>query len=454
MLGRVWSRFARETWTLLIMIVVALMIIGVNEWSYQRSAKSRKVLVDNTAAREQINNVMQRLSDAESGQRGYFLTESEAFLDPYYKAAKEIDTSLSFLKAQYQSKPAQRQIVAKIEQLSSDMLADLAILLRLRQQNAQDALLENILLNRSKSAMDAIRANAKQLRDNEFEDLLHERERVQRTMDLTRIGVNALTLLGVLGYALFLKHIAKFNAERRQHALALEQQRDQLEIDVLRRTEELSELSLHLQTAREDERARVARELHDELGALLTAAKFDTARLKRSLGAVESDVSDRIKHLNATINEGIALKRRIIEDLRPSALLNLGLIAALEIQAREFEQRTGLKLELEFSLQQAPLSDDAKLTIYRLVQESLTNTAKYANASQVQLKLRLDSNHVVVTVIDNGKGFNPAAVQKNSHGLTGMRYRVEAHGGKMRLNSSIGNGTQIEAWLPINVVAV
>ena len=451
MLNRVWAQLARETWTLLIMMMVALMIIGVNEWSYQRSAKSRGVLVGNTAAREQINNVLQRLTDAESGQRGYFVTGVEAYLEPYNSAANDIDGALKLLKAHYQSEPAQHQIVANIEQLSVDMLADLAILLRLRQQDANDLLLENMLLNRGKGAMDAIRANAKKLRENEFGDLVRERERVQKTMDLTRIGVHALTLLGVLGYALFLNHIAKFNAERRQHAIALEKQRDQLELDVLSRTEELSELTLHLQTAREDERARVARELHDELGALLTAAKFDTARLKRSLGSVESDVQDRINHLNATINEGIALKRRIIEDLRPSALTNLGLVAALEIQAREFEQRTGLTLKLEFDLQHAPLSDDAKLTIYRLVQESLTNTAKYANASHVQLKLRLDGGYVLVTVIDNGKGFNPAAIAKNSHGLTGMRYRVEAHGGRLRLSSSIGNGTQIEAWLPATV---
>ena len=201
---------------------------------------------------------------------------------------------------------------------------------------------------------------------------------------------------------------------------------------------------------REEERARVARELHDDLGALLTAAKFDTARLKRSLGTVEPDVQDRINHLNATINEGIALKRRIIEDLRPSALFNLGLIAALEIHARELESRSGLKLHLALDLQQALLSEEVKLTIYRLVQESFSNIAKHANATEVHLKLRVDDTHVIATVIDNGRGFDPAVMPKNSHGLTGMRYRVAAHGGEIRIESIIGSGTQIDAWLPIS----
>jgi signal transduction histidine kinase len=310
-----------------------------------------------------------------------------------------------------------------------------------------------MLLNRSKLAMDAIRASAKELNDMEIGDLVYERNHVRRTMDLTRMGVNTLTVLGLLGYTLFLNHIAKFNAERRKYALALEMQHEQLELDVLRRTEELSELTLHLQTAREDERAHVARELHDELGALLTAAKFDIARLKRSLGNIEPQVEDRIHHLNETINQGIALKRRITEDLRPSALTNLGLIAALEIQAREFQSRSGLTLKLALNMQVVPLSDEAKLTVYRLVQESFTNIAKHANASQVQLSLRLNANSVVVTVTDDGNGFNPAAIAKTSHGLKGMRYRVEAHGGKLHLKSSAGNGTQIEAWLPSKLEA-
>ena len=447
---RMNAKLSRETWALLIMIVIALMIMSVNEWSYQRSAKSRKMLVENTAARENINNLVQRLTDAESGQRGYFITGRDEFLVPYNLAAGEINRSLKLLKENYESDPAQRKIVEGIARLSTDMLAELAVLLRSRQNSAPDTRLEQMMLNRGKVAMDSIRADAKTLRDNEMSDLIRERERVQKTMDLTRVGVHVLTLFGVLGYAFFLNYIATFNAQRRQHALALERQRDQLELDVLRRTQELSELNLHLQTAREEERARVARELHDDLGALLTAAKFDTARLKRSLGTVEPDVQDRINHLNATINEGIALKRRIIEDLRPSALFNLGLIAALEIHARELESRSGLKLHLALDLQQALLSEEVKLTIYRLVQESFSNIAKHANATEVHLKLRVDDTHVIATVIDNGRGFDPAVMPKNSHGLTGMRYRVAAHGGEIWINSTIGSGTQIDAWLPIS----
>ncbi len=451
MLRQSWSWPSRETWALIVTALIAILIVTVNEWSFQRSAKSRAILMQNTATREQITDLLQSLTDAGLAQRGYLLSEDTLFLARYQQADKNIDAPLAYLRAQYKIEPAQRNLIAKIAQLSLDMRGDLAILLKLREQATRDVWLENMLLMRGKVALDAIRSNVKQLYDNELGDLTKERVRMQKTMDFTRIGVHTLTLVGLLGYALFLDHIAKFKAQGREHALALEAQRNELEIAVLRRTEELSELTLHLQTAREDERAHVARELHDELGALLTAAKFDTARLKRSLGKMEPDVEDRVNHLNQTINQGIALKRRIIEDLHPSALTNLGLVAALEIQAREFEERSGLTLKLALDVKHAPLSSEVKLTVYRLVQESLTNIAKYAKASEVQIKLRVEDANVVVTVIDNGCGFNPSAVLKSSHGLTGMRYRVESQGGKIRVNSSVGNGTQIEAWLPTKI---
>ncbi len=452
MLRQSWSWPSRETWALIVTALVAILIVTVNEWSFQRSAKSRAILMQNTATREQITDLLQSLTDAGLAQRGYLLSGNKEFLTRYQRARQNINAPLVYLAAQYQKDPTQKKIITKINQLSLDISGDLEISLRLREQANRDVLLENMLLIRGKVALDEIRANVSQLYDNEFGSLTHERVRMQKTMDATRIVVHTLTLVGLLGYALFLDHIAKFKAQRRAHALALEAQRNELEIAVLKRTEELSELTLHLQTVREEERAHVARELHDELGALLTAAKFDTARLKRSLGKLEPVVEDRINHLNQTINQGIALKRRIIEDLHPSALTNLGLVAALEIQAREFEERSGMTVKLALDLEHAPLASDVKLSVYRLIQESLTNIAKYANASQVQIKLAVEGANVLVSVIDNGCGFNPAAVPKSSHGLSGMRYRVESHGGKMRLKSSVGNGTQIDAWLPIKLV--
>ena len=178
---------------------------------------------------------------------------------------------------------------------------------------------------------------------------------------------------------------------RQAHALQQAHQREQeiqrdernrLEALVRERTATLSELANHLQQVREDERGHLARELHDELGSLLTAAKLDVARLKSKIDLSAPDVGERLSHLVETLNSGIALKRRIIEDLRPSSLSNLGLTTALEILAREFGERSGIEVT-ETNLEQVELPESTQLTVYRMVQESLTNIGKYAKASHV-----------------------------------------------------------------------
>jgi len=215
---------------------------------------------------------------------------------------------------------------------------------------------------------------------------------------------------------------------------------------VRERTATLAQLATHLQQVREEERGHLARELHDELGALLTAAKLDVARLKSKLGTPPPEVTLRLQHLTESLNSGIALKRRIIEDLRPSSLSNLGLTAALEILAREFSERSGL--EVASSLEPVDLDEQAQLTVYRIVQESLTNIGKYAEAKQVDISVRDYSNHVEVEIRDDGKGFDVRAAKPSTHGLAGMRHRVEAAGGRLVVQSAPNRGTRITATMP------
>jgi signal transduction histidine kinase len=202
-----------------------------------------------------------------------------------------------------------------------------------------------------------------------------------------------------------------------------------------------------LQDVREDERGHLARELHDELGALLTAAKLDVARIKARLGDTLPETSERIAHLNFTLNSGIALKRRIVEDLRPSSLSHLGLVASLEILAREFADHSDL--DLRTSLEPVELGESAQLTVYRLVQEALTNIGKHAGAKHVHIKLHHQDSLVIVDVIDDGQGFGTDKVAPTHQGLAGMRHRVEAAGGELSVTSAAGRGTHIHAELPV-----
>lgn len=171
------------------------------------------------------------------------------------------------------------------------------------------------------------------------------------------------------------------------------------------------------------------------------------ARLKSKIDTTAPDVSERLKHLTETLNSGIALKRRIIEDLRPSSLSNLGLTAAIEILTREYAERAGI--EVETSLEAVKLPDASQLTVYRMVQEALTNIGKYAKATKVLVSVHGYPTHVAVQVRDNGEGFDPATVRPTSHGLSGMRHRVEAAGGRLSITSRPGNGTLMSAVLPL-----
>jgi signal transduction histidine kinase len=208
----------------------------------------------------------------------------------------------------------------------------------------------------------------------------------------------------------------------------------------------LADLATYLQQMREQERGDLARELHDELGALLTCAKLDVAGLKSCLNGASTETDQRLQHLGEMINRGIAFSRRVVEDLHPSSLANLGLTASLEILAREFGKNSGI--EMATHLEEVDIDETAQLAVYRVVQESLNNASKYAKASEARIVLLDCGGEIVITVRDNGRGFDTAAVEMFSHGLAGMRHRVESCGGQFTVSSEPGRGTVISAVLP------
>jgi signal transduction histidine kinase len=271
-------------------------------------------------------------------------------------------------------------------------------------------------------------------------------DQVQTALRLARAGIALVSVAGLAAFWLYLRQTTRLKLAGEEQQAALQQERDLLETQVRERTTTLAQLATHLQRVREEERGHLARELHDELGALLTAAKLDVARLKSRIGQPPPEVTERLQHLTETLNSGIALKRRIIEDLRPSSLANLGLTASLEILAREFSERSGV--EVACMLEAPELDEQSQLTVYRTVQESLTNVGKYAEASQVDISVKDYSNHVEVDIRDDGRGFDVRTIKPSTHGLAGMRHRVEAAGGRLTIASQPGGGTRILATLP------
>jgi len=442
------QRFRRSAFTFPLAVVTALALMAISESSYRASVASLDRLGELAVAR--INNLvlMRQILDAENGQRGYLITGRPEYLEPYRATMANIGKTMKILADFYGTEPQQVDDYATLASLVNRKLSEMDTTIKLRAEGREEAWRAVIETDIGREQMEAIRIASERLLKRESDQITAGRASVYQTLQLSRLGVAAMTALSVLAFFMYLRQTAALDGERHRQQASLQVERDVLENQVKGRTAQLTELAHHLQTAREDERSRLARDLHDELGALLTAAKLDVARLKSRIGTITPEAQERINHLNDTLNDGIALKRRIIEDLRPSSLNNLGLVAALEILSREFAERSGLQVESD--LQKVRLKPSSELTVYRLVQEALTNVAKYAQARQVTITLREAHKRVEVSVKDDGQGFDPRVKRPSSHGLVGMRYRVEAEGGSMQLQATPGAGTHIRALLPVS----
>ncbi len=434
-------------------LLAAATVLVINETSHASSMAALSRLQQRAEATVRLQSVLRRLLDAESGQRGYMLTGRKVYLEPYARAAADTQRELTWLRRYFRDDVVSG---ALLEQLRPHAAARLDELQRsVAAFDAGDRARWVALLDSPSGLvhMAALRRLSADLLERERAHVAAERQAVLRNLERSRRGVALSAAAGILALLLVLRKSAALDAIQDRHTQALRNESERLDVEVQRRTHDLTELARHLHTVREDESSRLARDLRQELGALLAATKMDLARLRHGLAGAAPDVLARLDHLSSGIDSGIALKRRIIENLRPSSLANLGLVSAIEIQLRDFAERSGVKVlsdlhELEFS-------EAVQITVFRLVQEALTNIAKYAQARVVKVSLvpdraaQDDGMRARLVVSDDGRGFDPEAPRRSAHGLRGMRYRVEAAGGRFELQSTPGQGTRIEAWLPV-----
>jgi signal transduction histidine kinase len=239
----------------------------------------------------------------------------------------------------------------------------------------------------------------------------------------------------------------RVRAQWNELAALVDQQSEMLD-DIGRRTRELGSLSAFLQTHYEREKARLARELHDELGGILTPAKMDLSWLEARLGG-DAQYRERMARLSALIDQGIDLKRRIIEDLRPSLLDHLGLAAAVQWFVNEACSAANLQSTVTLSKLER-LSPDLEIALYRIVQESVNNAVRHAKATKLELIVERTAQGVRLCVRDDGVGIADLdRARKQSHGLVGMTHRMRAINGTLEVSSGRGHGTQVEAFLPL-----
>jgi signal transduction histidine kinase len=236
----------------------------------------------------------------------------------------------------------------------------------------------------------------------------------------------------------------------REGMAQVERRKDELEHEAKHRAAELSEVYGHLQTVQEQERSRLARGLHDELGGLLLAARMDVTWVKQHAhDAPPAALAARIERVLDVLDQGIDLKRRVIEELRPTLLDNMGLLAAIQWQADETCKRGRLRCTCHFPAQEPAVDAQTAIALFRVVQEALNNVHKHADASRVDITLEIAADHVLLAIVDDGRGIGAGVVGKSqAHGLAGMKHRVVALGGTLTVGNSPEGGTEVRAFVP------
>ena len=228
-------------------------------------------------------------------------------------------------------------------------------------------------------------------------------------------------------------------------------ERRRAEMELKRSQELFRSLSEHLQVIREDERTRIARKIHDDLGQALTALKIDLSWLNKKLANDQDLIREKLQSMVTLINETIETVHNVSEDLRPGILDDFGLSAAIEWQAEEFQKRTGMECRTRLAADKFNLSKEKSTNLFRIVQESLTNVMRHANATKVDINLGEKDGILLLEVADNGKGITRAAISNpKSFGLIGIKERVHSLGGDVNIVGTPDEGTRLTVKMPIS----
>jgi PAS domain S-box-containing protein len=214
--------------------------------------------------------------------------------------------------------------------------------------------------------------------------------------------------------------------------------------------ERLRALSAHLQTVREEERSNISREIHDDLGQLLTGLKMDLSWILRHSNRDPAELQEKAKAMGQVIDQTVHTVRRISTELRPRILDDFGLVAALEWQAEEFSKKTGIACRFGVKGRSLALKPDLSIAVFRIFQEALTNVARHSGATRVEASVQKKAGDLLLRVRDNGRGISEdEALRSKSLGLVGMRERALLFGGAVSIEGKKGKGTTVILRLPI-----
>jgi signal transduction histidine kinase len=412
--------------------------------------------VQNSEDREQaLDEFLALITDAESEQRGYLLTGENSYLRSYRATAAKVAEALDHLLRSYTAGMEPVAEIARLRVLSGQKVAELDATLALYDEAGLDAAISASRADLGKRTMENILRTVAVLRKRESAELGAATARWQADQRLSRWITLGGSILNIGLVALATGLVYGDMRRRARQATDLRDQKQDLARQVEERTRELTALSTHLQDVSELEKSALSRELHDELGGLLVAARMDLSWLQHRLPTNDPAIEQRFKRIHESLSSGVDLKRRVVEELRPSLLDNMGLFAALRWQFKESCRRTGLRCTESIPDTELRFNPEAAIGVFRVAQEALTNILKHAEATSAALAIDIHQDLFVMRISDDGKGMAPArAPTTPSHGLSSMRHRITALGGSLEVGSAPSGGTLVTARIPLRGLLV
>lgn len=398
-----------------------------------------------------LSNYLALIRDAETAQRDYLLTGEPAYLEPYQDAVGKLDATLDHMQQSYVGNMNASANVGALRGLTGQKLGEIEATLALYRAQGAGRAIQLVRTDLGTKVMSDIRRVVGGLQSEETRNIAAATSGWSADLGVTRWLSSAGAALNVILVLVAIRLAYVDRRRRMREARTLRGQNLDLEQQVDHGTKDFAELSAHLLTIAEREKSLLARELHDELGGLLVASNMDLTWMERHLAPLEPAAQVRVARIRQNLIAGVDLKRRLVEELRPTLLDNMGLFAALRWQLKETCEASGLTVSEAYPANEPRFAPDAAIALFRILQESVTNILKHAGASAVDVAVAMDDKTLTLSIADDGKGIRPERLKANgSHGLASMRHRIAALGGIFNLKCPESGGTTVTAQIPLD----
>jgi signal transduction histidine kinase len=416
----------------------------------QRLQEASERLQDSASRELAVDELQTVIARSVASQRGYLLTGDQRYLKSFDKVIADVEPRLERLRLAYQGAASALSDVRTLHVLIGKRLVDLSMLVTLQQSQGAAAAVALVKTSVGTDAGEAITDILEQMRSREAAEHAAAAAYWSRSSVLSRWITIAGTIFNMLLVGVAARLVYMDMRRRNAQTAELREQKQVLEREAEERNRELVELSTHLQSVAEREKASLARELHDELGGLLVGARMDISWAEQHLAQQDDPVmKQRLHRVQQSLSAGVDLKRRIIEELRPTLLDNVGLFAALRWQLKETCGSAGLNCIESYPAEEPRLTSEAGIALFRIAQEAFINILKHAAAKSVDITLSVDSDGIVMQISDDGAGI-PAGrlTATGAHGLASMRHRIRALGGRLDVRSPASGGTVLLVQIP------